>query len=313
MNIQALVSPLAKGAYFEDYLSVAMAELQCCLPQVTAEVSQTGPFDFVTLAIDSADLSKLMRLSFVQGVFEDNQGSLSIVNQTPGFDLPSSMVYGTKYAGKTNELVTQMAINLALAHLGAVDNEPLWLLDPMAGKGTTLLWAARYHINAVGIEADDSALAGLQQHVKKQTKLKRIKHEQLAGFIGKANKQGTGKFRQFTFGDVQLRLINGDCREAVRLSQRKRFHMIVTDIPYGITHVTDGRRNPLQTITESAEAWRASLRKGGVLVVIFNTYQPKRSDIETVFRNAGLAVVDFSGAHRMSESIVLDFLVCVNK
>jgi|TARA_B110000263_G_C15221468_1_gene470194 hypothetical protein len=313
VDIQVLVSPLAKGAYFEDYLSVAMAELRCCLPHVIAEVSQTGPFDFIALEVDPVDLPKLMRLSFVQGIFEVNQDGLTVVDQASGFDLPSSLVYGTKYAGKTNEMVTQMAINLALAYLTTTGDEPIWLLDPMAGNGSTLLWAARYHINAVGIEPNDKALAGLQQHVKKQTKLKRIKHEQLEGFIGKANKQGAGKFRQFTFEDVKLRLINGDCREVVRLSQRKRFHMIVTDIPYGIAHLADGRRNPLQTLTESAEAWSHSLRKGGALVVIFNTYQPKRSDIETVFRDAGLTVIDYSSPHRMSESIVRDFLVCVKK
>ncbi len=112
-----LVSPLAKGAYFEDYLSVAMAELQCCLPHVIAEVSQTGPFDFIALEVDPADLPKLMRLSFVQGIFEVNQDGLTIVDQTPGFDLPDRLVYGTKYAGKTNEMVTQTGINLALAYL----------------------------------------------------------------------------------------------------------------------------------------------------------------------------------------------------
>lgn len=180
-------------------------------------------------------------------------------------------------------------------------------------QGTTLLWAARYHINAVGIEPQEKALAGLQQHVKKQTKLKRIKHEQLEGFIGKANKQGHRKFRQFTFGDVKLRLINGDCKEAVHLSQRKRFHMIVTDIPYGIAHVADGQHNPLQTLTQSASAWSECLRKGGALVVIFNTYQPKRNALESVFSDAGLVVIDFSSPHRMSESIVRDYLVCIKK
>lgn len=308
-----LVSPLAKGAYFEDYLSVAMAELQCCLPHTDPEISQTGPFDFIALKVDPADLPKLMRLSFVQGIFEVHQDGLKIVHQTPGFDLPSSLIYGTKYAGKTNEMVTQMAINLVLAYQTTKGDEPLWLLDPMAGNGTTLLWAVRYHINAVGIEPNDKALTGLQQHVKKQTKLKRIKHEQLEGLIGKTNKQGTGKFRQFTFGDVKLRLINGDCREVVRLSQRKRFHMIVTDIPYGIAHIADGRRNPLQTLTESAGAWSQSLREGGALVIIFNTYQPKRSHIEAVCKEAGLTVIDYSSPHRMSESIVRDFLVCIKK
>lgn len=138
MNIQLLVSPLAKGAYFEDFLSVAMTELRYCLPHLTAETSQTGPFNFINLEVDAADLPKLTRLSFVQGIFESNQDGLKIIDQEPDFDLPGSLIYGTKYAGKTNELVTQMAINLALAHLTTTENEPLWLLDPMAGHNVTL-------------------------------------------------------------------------------------------------------------------------------------------------------------------------------
>jgi hypothetical protein len=315
MRIKLLVTPLTAGAYFDDALTIAAKELELVIPHQPVISEQVGGLSFLSLetATDSiASISEtLMRLSFVQAIFEDlGQGKLSIVAANSGFFLPAAMVYGTKYAGKTNELVTQMAINVGLAHASISEGETPSLLDPMAGRGTTLLWALRYRMNAYGIDINLKSLDGLQQHVKKQTKLKRIKHQQSKGNIGKPNKQGTGQFRQFVFDDLTLRLAVGDSRDAETLASKRRFHLIVSDLPYGVAHTTpDGTRNPLDNIRACAPAWTNCLRKGGAMVLIFNTYQPQPEDLAQCFQDTGLTHQPFSVPHRMSESIVRDLMV----
>ena len=223
MQIKLLVTLLTAGAYFDDVLVVAVKELKLYIsdqPIVTERIGELTFLSFETGTVTITQLSvTLLRLSFVQAIFEDvGNGNLSVINVNTGFFLPDSMVYGVKYAGKTNELGTQMAVNVGLAYASIGDSETPWLLDPMAGRGTTLLWALRYRMNAYGIDVNQKSLDGLQQHVKKQAKLQRIKHQQSKGNIGQPNKQGIGQFRQFSFDDLTLRLTIGNSRDAEALA-----------------------------------------------------------------------------------------------
>lgn len=311
MKLKLLVSPLTKGAFFAQHLEVAQAELQAHVGECRVEVDVRGSLEFLTVELPAAALPLLARLSFVQGIFEDTGGEgLRPLDQRAEFVLPEELVWGAKYAGKTNEVVTQLAINLALQRCEPRGARSLRLLDPMAGRGTTLLWAARYGLCALGIERDRRALDDLQRHVKKQTKLHRIKHQQSHGFVGRANRQDSGRFLQYVLGGATLKLIVGDSRDAVDLLQRERFDLIVADLPYGVQHVGPrGTRNPMEEISACAPGWAASLRGGGAMVLIFNAKQPKRAELVLPFAAAGLVEQSFSARHRMSESIVRDLVV----
>jgi len=310
LNLKLLISPLSKGAYFADYPAVARAEFLAHYPECEVHLEKLATLSYLNVEVKEEQLQQLSRLSFVQGIFRVEEDKLVVLDQEPGFILPEELVYGVKYQGKTNELVTQLAINIGLTFAEINKEEVPRVLDPMAGRGTTLLWALRYGMHAMGIEQDKQALTGLQQHVKKQTKLHRIKHQQNQGFIDKSNKKERGKFSQFKFADRTLRLTTGDSRDADRLVQRKRFQLLVCDLPYGIQHsTTRGTRNPLKLLRECAPAWIKCMRTGGVMVLIFNTYQPARSDLEHLFVEEGLQLQDFSAPHRMSESILRDLIV----
>lgn len=302
--------PLTKGAYFAAYLDVARAEFLAHYPQSEVQLERLATLDYLNVQQQKEQLQQLSRLSFVQGIFKAKANKLVVLDQEPGFVLPEELVYAAKYQGKTNELVTQLAINIGLVFAVIKKGEVPQLLDPMAGRGTTLLWALRYGMNARGIEQDGKALAGLQQHLQKQCKLHRIKHQHSQGFIGRSNKQGRGKFGQFQFADQSLRLTIGDSREAARLLQGKRFHLLVYDLPYGIQHsTTSGTRNPLPVVRECAAGWIECMRKGAAMVLIFNSYQPARRDLAQLFVERGLQLQDFSAPHRMSESILRDLIV----
>jgi hypothetical protein len=310
MKLKLLLSPLTQGAYFADAVQVARAEYLAHYPDREIEAEQVASLVFLNVDAEAEDFEQLARLSFVQAIFRERGGALAVVDQEPGFDLPEQMVWGVKYQGKTNELVTQLAINVGLTFCDTNDDSTPSVLDPMAGRGTTLLWALRYGFDARGIELEPKALAGLQQHVKKQTKLHRIKHKQIQGSVGKFNRKDHGRFLQYQFGDRTLRLTTGDGREADDLLQRQRFHLIVSDLPYGVQHTAPGgTRNPLRTIEECAPIWCDCLRPGGAMVLIFNAYQPRRAELVRPFVESGLQLQEFAAPHRMSESIVRDLVV----
>ena len=312
--IALLISPLTKSAFFSASQEIATIELAGCLGDRPVEYQSRGGMDFLLLNAAPEELGRLARLSFVQGMFEcvgegDDTQLLPLTTET-GFLLHADFVSGSKYKGKTNELLTQFLINTGLQHMDAFCDETLKLLDPMCGRGTTLMWAMRYGMKAKGIEQEVNAIADMQQNLKKWCKLHRVKHQLKDGYIGKPNKNGKGRFIDFASDEVGFRAINGDSIEAGRLLKGEKFHLIVSDLPYGIQHfTTDKTRNPMAVLEDCAQGWADSLRKGGAMVLAFNRYQPKRQQLISVFENVGLKAEEFEAPHRMSESIVRDVVI----
>lgn len=310
--IKILLNPLAKGAYFNALIEVAQAELSACFPHISSQVSQEGPLLFLEVDLPKSEAQKLMRLSFAQGLFENApHHQLIPLTEDGQFALPEALVWGNKYRGKTHELVTQLALNLALAY-GEVDSKkPPSVLDPMAGRGTTLMWASRYGLEAYGIEIERDALEHFQRDVKRQTKLHKIKHKEQSGVIG-TKKSPIGRFFEFHWSDTNTnaRLIVGDSLKADLLTAGKRFSYIVSDLPYGVQFGgSSGQRNPLKTLSDRAQVWADRLLPGGVMVLIFNALQPKRTEIIKIFEDSGLTALSFEAPHRMSESILRDLVL----
>jgi len=301
-----LVSPKAEGAYFAQTLDVAHAELAAFLPTAKIEDRTYGDMHFLTLEAKPASLATLLRLSFVQGIFEVTGESLTPVNQSSGFGLHPDFVWGEKYRGKTNETLTQLLINLCLAEHPLAET----LVDPMCGRATTLLWGMRYGLKTAGIEQDPQAMIDLQRGLKKWTKLHRIKHKLEQGWVHKSNKNGVGKYLDFAAEGGSLRMVTGDTGDSQSLLQNRKFDILATDIPYGIQHLGGkNTRSPLETLRAAAPAWVASIKAGGVAAIAFNSNLPKRDALSEVFTDCGLEILTTSVAHRMSESILRDVLL----
>lgn len=298
-----LISPRAEAAYFAQALDVARAEL--------SGVAGIGPItpkrfgDLHFLIVESERPKELLRLSFAQGLFSVEPDGFAPVDLTADFALHPDFVWGEKYRGKTNETLTQLLINLCLQHIETHSN--LRLLDPMCGRATSLLWAMRYGIDAVGVEQDVSVLPEIQRGLKKWTKLHRQKHKLSEGWVQKANKKNIGKFLQFDT-KTALRVILGDTRDTFDLTRRKPFDLLVTDVPYGVQHMGGkNTRSPLDTLKTAAPVWTQCLKPGGVMAIAFNANIPKRADLIAVFK--GLEVIETDLSHRMSESILRDVLL----
>lgn len=309
MTRHVLLSPLAAGAYFDAVEDVARAELAMLAPGASIAVHRRGPLTLLSLDHDVPD-EVLARASCAQAVLDGPLDALRIREADPGFGLPADLVWGAKYRGKTHELVTQLALNAAIAAC-RVEGERT-LVDPMAGRGTTLLWAARYGLSSVGVERDADALGHLQRHVGWQTKHHRLKHTAEKGSTVKKNRDGVGRYVGYAFGSTTLRLTTGDTRELPTLVQRRRFSLLVTDLPYGVQFVDRSRgdgRDPLPVIEAAADGWIASLEPGGAMALVFNRLLPRREALADVFVSRGLEVVPLEVAHRMSASIHRDVLV----
>ena len=311
MHVTILVTPLARGAFFADVERVAREELRLH-NGATGVVRREHP----TLLLLDADVpdeavSVLPRLACVQAVFRVQDEAWTPLALDPAWTVPEVLVDGAKYRGKTNERMTRLALGLARA---AAKREVELVLDPVAGRGTTLLEAVRHGLEAWGIEQDPSALDDLRRHVKGTAKVHRIKHKEQAGWVGPKNTDKVGRYLQYDLGGSRLKLITGDSRDLPTLvGPKRRFDAIVGDLPYGVQHTGDGSRSPEGFLREAIPVWASALAEGGALVLVFNRLQPTRSVMEAIVREAGLHVVETDVAHRMSASIWRDVVVATRR
>lgn len=307
LKTKLLISPSATGAYFGAVEAVSLAEFGALVPGVDVVPERVGALHFLGASLEPEQLERAARMSFVQGAFEDIGEGLVPLELDPGFLLPKELVFGSSYRGKTHPLVTQLALNVGLRYC-TTGRPKKDLLDPMAGLGTTLLWGLRYGLDSWGIEQDRSAPDGFHRHIKRQTKLHRVKHRHGKGFTGARNRRGDGAFVEYEMGGHTARLITGDTRQAETLLGRRHFDLIVSDLPYGVQFKGTAQRVS-DLVAECVPVWVDRLRPGGAMVLVFNDYQPRRDDLVRQCADLGCNVEPFTAPHRMSESIVRDLLV----
>lgn len=303
-----LISARAEAAFFAQTCAVAQAELAGLDPEAHQELRQHGAMTMIE--VETAAIPKdLASLATIHGIFEVEADALRPLDHSPAFQLHQDFVYGEKYRGKTNETLTQLLINVALQAAGK-PAETCTLLDPMCGRGTSLLWAMRYGMRATGIDQDPTVLRDLHRSLKKWTKLHRQKHKLSEGWVQKINKRSTGKYLDFSAQTASLRVVIGETSAADDLCQRKRFDLIVTDLPYGIEHRAGrDQRSPLEIVSRAAPVWAKALAAGGAMAIAFNAYLPKRPALLAAFDGLGLEIIDRPLSHRMSEAIRRDVLI----
>ena len=316
MKVAIQISPQSKAAYFQSYVDVAQKELLYSFGENSSEYVCIGTLEFLFAEIEESRLSELLKLSFVQGVYSVHGDMLTPLAVLPKYLLHEDFVFGSKYRGKTNETLTQLLLNMGLATIREdISPSRTTILDPMCGRGTSLLWSMRYGLPSFGLEADPKAMEDIQRNLKKWTKIHRQKHSLRQSFLGvKPNKKKQGVCIDFRVGEIGTKAVHGDCRAVCRIFKEQKFSLIITDIPYGVQHhVGKGTRNPLTLLTESIPVWHDVLESGGAMVISFNRNLPKRNALLDICMSAGLEIVDFSIPHRMSESIVRDVIICKKK
>lgn len=278
--------------------------------------------------IDTHDLGILSRLSFVFVLFRistnDDQTCLTPVLLAEWQYINEKITTLLKYKGKTNELFTKMMVNIA--YLTSALKMPAKLLDPMAGKGTTLHAAMAAGLHAYGIEVSKTAAHDACVFIKKFLETERLKHTTTRRTIN-GDKKAVGKATAFTYaadkqafasGDTRsVEMVAGDAAQADCFYKKAFFDMVVADLPYGVQHGSRQQgglsRSPEALLQSCLPTWTAVLKKGGAIVLSWNTYVLGKNKMTELLAAHGFLPMheDISFSHSVDVSIQRDIVIAV--
>ncbi len=328
-----LMHPGHNRVYFESAKKLAKAELSLtCNNIYEVEEKTIGGLEYITFACEKESffeqIETISRLSFVFGIFEYSNGLLLPIDKVANYFVDEDISVILKYVGKTNELFTRFMLNIGR---NLVSDKEIFLLDPVAGKGTTLYEGLMQNMNVFGIELNDKVAQESYTFVKKYLENKRIKHStnkiKISGenksFV--ANKYGINiladkekkKFLDFS-------IIGGNSFYADKMMKKDSINLIVGDLPYGVQHQNvaiskggSGMRNPAELLSACLPHWANVLKKNGVLVISWNTFLLPREKFCTILENNGFAVIDkdiFRDLeHRVDQAIMRDVIFAYKK
>ncbi|MDP1792617.1 MAG: hypothetical protein Q8K63_00660 [Acidimicrobiales bacterium] len=267
--------------------------------------------DYLNFDADNLDLAAVARLSVLFALFE-RRGDALVPVELPAVDrYDDDLLTIPRYTGKTNEQFTKLLLNVTVP-----DGGPVTVLDPMAGRGTTLHQAVMYGWDAVGVEIDKKDCEAYRTFFATWLKNKRLphkakleKHRWSVEFAADRPALDAGHGRTAV-------MINGDSRGLDAYVKKNSVDAIVTDLPYGVRHGSEGERrdrSPLGLLDASLDSWTRVVRPGGAIGVAFNTFTCPRVDLIGLFESYELEVFD-QGAyrqleHRVDQSINRDVVV----
>ena len=276
------------------------------------------------------DLERIAHLSFVFALYRVEDGLLRPI-PVPQVNLTDIQVSSLmKYTGKTNELFTRMMINVAVSSCKMPVPERVMLLDPVAGKGTTLFEGLAMGYDCWGIEIGDKAAAEGYHYLKKYLEIERIKHVSAEQKQSGPNRQFTAKHYAVDLAKTKddfknhreqhWEIVSGNSMYADQFFRKNMFHVLVGDLPYGVQHgnVTGEKqssltRSPKELVQACLPAWQHVLKPGGVLALAWNTHVFPKEQFAALLEQAGLEVL-LDGPygqflHRVDNAIMRDIIV----
>lgn len=331
MKYKILLWPHANARYRTETQKLAKAELEIILsrvfPKFLIEADECLNWPSLSLETESplsdGALRAMQRFSLLYGMFEMHpdgsmQPLLGRESAYLGEDLPSVL----KYKGKTNELFTQLLINVGL-YAGDYYNAdvPIQLYDPMCGRGTTLLVGANRGWISTGSDVDRRDLEEAEQYLKRYLEYHRFKHNIARESLTLSGKKHALSVK-FTFSDTpkhyksgetaSVRLVNCDACDARNAFGAKSFHLIVCDLPYGVQHVSEGASLE-NLLLRALPAWKKTLMPGGTIALSFNAQTLKRERVRDCMRESALCVMEGGAwdafSHWVEQAVTRDIAV----
>lgn len=339
----ALLTPSSNRVYAGAAPAVTSAELRVLGRQALgATVTDVRPTSiagvpYLEISLDGPPRAEVLgQLASVHALFCPEGALLRPVPliRTERFD--DDLLSIPKYPGKTNEQLTRVLLNVTLASTAwAPDmaSRRFSVLDPMAGRGTTLSWALSLGHDAAGVEIEGREVEAYSTFLRTYLRRKRVKHQIDLHPVRRGGKhvadlleaQLSADKDAYRAGERQsLELYVADTMSTGDLFGRRRFEAIVTDAPYGVAHGSRsggagagrgvGRdRSPAAILAAAIPGWASVLRTGGALGIAWNTHGLARQDLAQICADAGLAVCDdgpyLELAHRVDAGIHRDLLV----
>lgn len=339
-----LQHPGHNRVYYNLSGELALAELKIAnqrldVPCEIVEILEIEGIRYLSLtakeAISDHDLQILSRLSFVFAIFrldklEANNCFIPMAKYNYEY-VDQKISSLLKYPGKTNELFTKMMINVALLSSEYSFKDKIQLMDPVAGKGTTLFEGMVYGFDVMGIEIDPKSTHATGIFFKKYLEAERFKHHLNTRRVHGKNKSDAIYIQEFDYASSKedyksdalrkkMGVVTGSSLEASKYFKKESFHVIVGDLPYGIAHgnsldkkAASITRNPSEMLEKCLPEWQKVLKKGGVVVIAWNSFVISKQKLEAVFQAKGFAVFaespynDFE--HLVDKSIKRDIIV----
>ncbi|NIH84313.1 TRM11 family SAM-dependent methyltransferase [Amycolatopsis granulosa] len=333
-----LLYPGANRVYADASAGLLRAELTVFGEALRTPLSgigerRVGGVTYVTFATETAlseeDIALLSNLSSLYALFEFRGDLLRPLQITPLDKLDSDLLTIQKYPGKTNELFTKLLLNVTLlsrARPGEFLTQPLHVVDPLCGRGTTLNQAMMYGLDATGLDVDKRDFEAYERFIKTWLRQKRVKHSADSGPL-RRHKHRLGQRLEISYaldkdswkaGDARrVTFFNADTLTTDELLKAGSADVVVADAPYGVQHGShqpdELARSPRDLLAAAVPVWTRVLKPGGALGLSWNTHVAKRDEITTILDRAGL-VVRTGGpfeefAHRVDQAILRDLIV----
>jgi SAM-dependent methyltransferase len=335
-----LVSPSANRVYTRASGALTLAELgvlaETALPGRLEDrrIERVAGVDYVMFEgdLDADGLAHVANVSTAFALFERTSADAFRPIELHRLDcLDDDLLTILKYQGKTNELFTQLLLNVTVLASDAAPrmlSDRLRVLDPLCGRGTTLNQVLMYGWHAAGIDLDAGDFDTYAAFLPRWLKDKRLKHTAITARLRRDGRTlgrrldvelATSKEAWAAGDTLTLTSAQADTREAAEIFRAASFDAVVTDAPYGVQHGSRSgeglQRRPLDLLAEALPGWVQVLRPGGAVGIAVNLRTCPRADAVALLSGAGLAVRDtpaYAGfEHRVDQAIQRDIVVGV--
>jgi len=279
-----------------------------------------------TAPLDGEAMAAIASFSTVLAAFELGEGGLRPIDLPPVERLPDDLISIQRYQGKTNEHLTRLMVNVALAAAGLGTGSRGTVFDPACGRGTTLNVALLLGLDAAGMEVERAAVDAWVQFLRTWLQNRRLKHRLDYRPVRRSGRTvahllaaefSTSREELERGRPQRVRVVAGDSAGAGEHLEPGSADALVVDLPYGVQHGAraGGRRErgPEALLLSALPAWRRVLRDGAGACLAWNTRVLPRQRLAELMDGAGFEVLDGppydAFAHAVDRTIHRDLLI----
>ena len=306
-------------------LAAELAALRSHLHADLASIEPCGTDDPMDLHLtidgdlDDHDRRLLGDTSGLRLLFRRHEDLLEPILLPVTAEHDSDLITIQRYRGKTNEQFTHLLVNLTALAAGPVEDRRTRLLDPVAGRGTTLNRGLVLGFDVAGIEKNGTEVDEYRSFLSTYWRDHRVKHKLQRERIRKGAHAGTQRFSIRLGSGQRIDVAQADTTTAAGIFPGRKFDMIVGDLPYGVQHGArhgaENDRSAERLLGTALPAWRRVLRRDGAIGLAWNLRTLPRATVIDALRDHGFEVIDHprSFEHVVDRSITRDLVVATRR